>query len=65
MLKHTWTYESMDELNYYWKCSTPGCNARVGFNKPGIGKPSATESTFPKNIEDYIGNVDCPDTPPA
>lgn len=50
------------ETNVFWRCST--CHASSGFNRPGIGTPSATETEFPEDIDNYLGG-ECPGAPPV
>lgn len=36
-----------------WKCTS--CGRKVGFNREGIGEPFASETTYPDDIDTYIG----------
>ena len=38
-----------------FRCQQPGCGAIVGFNRPGVGEPSATEAAVPESINEYTG----------
>jgi len=53
-MKHSWSnHPELSTLtNVFWVCDN--CNLRVGFNRPGIGEPFATESIHPDNIDDYV-----------
>lgn len=41
-----------------WKCTV--CWSKVGFNREGIGEPFASETSYPENIDDYMGAVCLP-----
>ena len=49
----SWTYQRADDVNHYWKCDA--CGVEVGFNKPGVGEPSATDTTLPDDAGIYAG----------
>lgn len=36
-----------------WKCTS--CGRKAGFNREGIGEPFASETTYPEDIDNYIG----------
>ena len=59
MPEHVWAFAPDDPetttRNVVWRCSREGCGARVGFNRPGIGEPCATETELPDNAAEYVG----------
>lgn len=52
-MSHSWSYFDTTTTEHIFKCAT--CQKTVGFSKPGQGEPSATPSSWPDNIDDYVG----------
>lgn len=50
--------ESQTATDVLWRCNV--CRREIGFNKPGVGEPSATYTAYPANIDDYLDV--CPGT---
>lgn len=51
-----WVLSSEEDFYVLWTCAT--CNAAVGFWKPGNptnSYPTATNTEYPDNIDDYAG----------
>lgn len=57
MQKHTWAFSHETATDHVFACSI--CGTVIGFNKPGIGEPTAdlTGETPapPPEADDYVG----------
>lgn len=53
MTTHQWVFDSETETDNVWRCTE--CGTPCGFNKPGVGEPSATSTEFPEDIDKYVG----------
>lgn len=58
-MAHTLIYDSETTTDIVFKCSV--CGRIIGFNKPGIGEPSATQDLVgtwihPNNPEQWMGD---------
>lgn len=55
MTTHTWSNVSAENTSeqVMWRCQV--CNVSCGFARKGFGDPFADETSFPDNIDDYVG----------
>lgn len=44
-------------LTVRWKCTS--CGRFSDFSRPGTGEPHATETTYPDDIDTYLGGTEC------
>lgn len=55
-MSHSFVFDSETEQDHVFRCTV--CGRLVGFNKPGIGEPNASESGGawipPADIENYV-----------
>lgn len=54
-MAHIWAHFDTTTTEHIFKCSV--CQKIVAFGKPGSGsEPTATPSSWPENIDDYVGS---------
>lgn len=56
-MQHQWQWVRETETDNVFQCGK--CLEEIGFNKPGIGEPSAT-TKVPDFIDQYASSPECP-----